>query len=335
MRYYDAFAESDFHSAFLTTYAFGAQAFEDIPFSRLRGSGCRNITVLADRQMVNQSFAEYGPPKFAGTSYHLVKADAPGAFHPKITLLIGAKKGRLLIGSANLTALGLGGNKELVANITYTDETPEHARHFAEALAYVRRNVPADDLWVSTAIQRALRAATWLRQALEAATPPEEMDGAKVALLLDRPGTTILDQIVRLVGDDPIERLIVVSPYWDTRLEGLARLRTALATPPIDLLIEAKTTGFPKSELQRFADIGLFDVDPLDSKRFVHAKLLIAQGREWDHVISGSMNCTLPALVGPSLPRGNAEAGVYKRVPPGTAAIAALGLDTYRAHRFS
>lgn len=330
MRYYDTFAESGFHSAFLTTYAFGAQAFEDIPFSRLRGSGCRNITVLADRQMVNQSFAEYGPPKFAGTSYHLVKADAPGAFHPKITLLIGAKKGRLLIGSANLTALGLGGNKELVANIAYTPETPDHARHFAEALAYIRRNVPADDLWVSTAIQRALRAAPWLRQALEAATPPDQMPGSEVALLLDRPGTTILDQIVRLVGDDPIERLIVVSPYWDTRLEGLARLRTALATPPTDLLIEAKTTGFPKSELQRFADIGLFDVDPSDSKRFVHAKLLIAQGREWDHVISGSMNCTLPALVGPSLPRGNAEAGVYKRVPPGTA-IAALGLDTYRA----
>lgn len=330
MRYYDTFAESGFHSAFLTTYAFGAQAFEDIPFSRLRGSGCRNITVLADRQMVNQSFAEYGPPKFAGTSYHLVKADAPGAFHPKITLLIGAKKGRLLIGSANLTALGLGGNKELVANIAYTPETPDHARHFAEALAYIRRNVPADDMWVSTAIQRALRAAPWLRQAIEAATPPDEMPGSEVALLLDRPGTTILDQIVRLVGDDPIERLIVVSPYWDTRLEGLARLRTALATPPTDLLIEAKTTGFPKSELHRFSDIGLFDVDPSESKRFVHAKLLIAQGRAWDHVISGSMNCTLPALVGPSLPRGNAEAGVYKRVPPGTA-IAALGLETYRA----
>lgn len=145
MKYYDAFAESGFHSAFLTTYAFSAQAFEDIPFSRLRGSGCRNITVLADRQMVNQSFAEYGPPKFAGTSYHLVKADAPGAFHPKITLLIGAKKGKLLIGSANLTALGLGGNKEVVASIAYTPETTNHARHFAEALAYIRRNVPADD----------------------------------------------------------------------------------------------------------------------------------------------------------------------------------------------
>jgi len=100
--------------------------------------------------------------------------------------------------------------------------------------------------------------------------------------------------------------------------------------PPTDLLIEARTTGFPTSELQRFADLGLFDVDPSDSKRFVHAKLFIAHGRSWDHVISGSMNCTLPALVGPSLSRGNAEAGVYKRVPTGTA-IAALGLDRYRA----
>ena len=77
------------------------------------------------------------------------------------------------------------------------------------------------------------------------------MSEPEVALLLDRPGTTILDQIVRLVGDDPIERLIVVSPFWDTELEGLARLRAALAMPSTDLLIEPIPTGFPKSELQR------------------------------------------------------------------------------------
>ena len=90
----------------MTTYAFGALAFEDIPFPKLRGAGCRNIIVLADRQMVNQAFSEFEPPRFAGSSYHIIKADAPGAFHPKITMLIGATKGRLMIGSANLTALG-------------------------------------------------------------------------------------------------------------------------------------------------------------------------------------------------------------------------------------
>ena len=175
MKYFDVFAESGFHSAFLTTYAFGAQAFEDVPFSRLRGSGCRNIVILADRQMVNQSFAELGPPKFAGSSYHLVKADAPGAFHPKITLLVGAKKGRLLIGSANLTALGLGGNRELVASLSYGEDATGNAHHFAAALNYIRSKVPSDDLWFATAMQRALRSSPWLREVMETPFPRKRL----------------------------------------------------------------------------------------------------------------------------------------------------------------
>jgi hypothetical protein len=328
MKYFDVFAESGFHSAFLTTYAFGAQAFEDVPFSRLRGSGCRNIVVLADRLMVNLGFAELGPPKFAGSSYHLVKADAPGAFHPKITLLVGAKKGRLLVGSANLTALGLGGNKELVAGLSYSEGVPGDARHFAAVLSYIRGKVPSDDLWFATAMQRALRSTPWLRDAMEGPLPIEEAE-PEIALLFDRADSTIIDQIAVNVGGDPIERLIVVSPYWDMKLEGLARLRAILGTPPTDLLIDAEATYFPKSELPRFSDVGIFRVDASDSKRFVHAKLIIAQGRSWDHVISGSINCTLPAFLGPTVARGNAEAGIYKRVAPGTA-LAALGLETYR-----
>jgi hypothetical protein len=74
----------------------------------------------------------------------------------------------------------------------------------------------------------------------------------EVALLLDRPGTIILDQIVRLVGNAPIERLIVVSPFCDTKLEGLARLRKASAMPLTDSLIEPEPTGLPKSELNRY-----------------------------------------------------------------------------------
>src|SRR3546814_4279118 len=105
MKYFDAFGEGGFHSAFMTTYAFGSLAFEDIPFPKLRGAGCRNIVVLADTGMVNQAFSDFGPPRFAGTSYHLIKAAAPGAFHPKITMLLGESKARLMVGSANLTAL--------------------------------------------------------------------------------------------------------------------------------------------------------------------------------------------------------------------------------------
>jgi hypothetical protein len=330
MKYFEAFGEGGFHSAFMTTYAFGSLAFEDIPFPKLRGAGCRNIAVLADRGMVNQAFAEFGPPRFAGTSYHLVKTDAPGAFHPKITMLIGETKGRLIVGSANLTALGLGGNKEQIASISYSEDAPENAKFFIGALAYLRRYVPHDDQWFPVSLQRAIRSTPWLRddefdQAFDASGT------ADINLLFDRPEINFLDQIIASIGDDPIERLVIVSPYWDVRLEGLARLRAALANPITDLLIESDANGFPSQALTGFRDTSLFDVSSHAESRFLHAKLIIACGERWDHVISGSMNCTFPAFMGPTL-HGNAEAGIYKRVERG-AALEALELADYQDAR--
>lgn len=327
MRYFESFGEGGFHSAFMTTYAFGTLAFEDIPFPKLRGAGCRNITVLADRGMVNQAFSEFGPPQFAGTSYHLVKVDAPGAFHPKITMLIGETKGRLIVGSANLTALGLGGNKEQIASISYSPDMPENAKFFISALAYLRRYVPNNDQWFPISLQRAMRSAPWMNDA--------GFDHAFVGtgtadlnLLFDRPEINFLDQIAASIGDDSIKRLIVVSPYWDVRLEGLARLRAALGNPATDILIESDANGFPSSVLAGIPDTTLFDVSSHAESRFLHAKLIIAQGESWDHVISGSMNCTFPALMGPIV-HGNAEAGIYTRVVCG-AALEALGLADYQ-----
>lgn len=78
-------------------------------------------------------------------------------------MLIGEKKGRLLIGSANLTALGLSGNKEQVASISYSDEAPETAALFASILGYLRRYVPEDDQWFRISLERVLGSANWLQ----------------------------------------------------------------------------------------------------------------------------------------------------------------------------
>ncbi|WP_416408564.1 hypothetical protein [Agrobacterium rosae] len=329
MRYYDAFGEGGFHSAFMTTYAFGTLAFEDIPFPKLRGAGCRNIVVLADRAMVNQTFADFGPPSFAGSSYHLIKVSAPRAFHPKITALIGESKGRLFVGSANLTALGLAGNKEQIASIEYSNDRPENARLFRNAIAYMQRFVPKDDQWFVTSLDRAKRSAGWLYD--DGTDSEDSWDGAlDLNLLFDRPEITILDQIRGSVGDDRIERLIVVSPYWDDRLEGLARLSAAFGDPPTDILIDPEN-GFPGSALPRLPSASLFNIGALAGGRFLHAKLIIACGTNWDHVISGSMNCTFPALMGPAA-KGNAEAAIYRRVAVGTA-LTLLKLDAYEGEK--
>src|SRR3546814_2608366 len=67
-----------------------------------------------------------------------------------------------------------------------------------------------------------------------------------------------------------------------------------------DILIEDDANGFPVSELPRLSDVALFDISPNAAGRFLHAKLIIAVGEAFDHVVSGSMNCTFPALIGRS-----------------------------------
>ncbi|OAP35838.1 hypothetical protein AU381_16790 [Sinorhizobium glycinis] len=325
MRYFDVFGESGFHSAFMTTYAFSAQAFEDVPFPKLRGAGCRNIAVLADRAMLNTSFRDYGAPRYAGALYHVAKISVDGAFHPKLTLFLGAEKGRLLIGSANLTALGLAGNKELVADIRFSADDGKYASLFGQAINYIRRYVPAEDPWLPEALGRAFRYSPWLGDAASTSTPVNQ----DLLLLADGPDRTILDQIEEATADDEIEQLVVMSPYWDAKLEGLARLRSIFGMPPTDLLIDKTTAQFPATELAGAIGIQLFDLKDESSARFVHAKLIVALGKKWDHVVAGSMNCSLPALLGPIVEWGNAELGIYKRVEKG-AALQALKLDGYR-----
>lgn len=324
MKYYDAFGEGGYHSAFFTTFAFSGQAFEDIPFPKLRGAGCRNITVLADASMVNLSFAEFGTPRFAGSLYHLIKIAAPGAFHPKIVLLVGENKGRLLVGSANLTALGLAGNRELVADLAYSPAAPAFAPVFRQALDYISTAAPSDDPWFAVSRDRALQLSPWLLQGGAQATERAIDD---LELIVDSPMNSVLEQIVAAIGGDEIERLVVVSPYWDTELEGLRLLREEFGSPPTDILIEKSRGQFPISSFSQTSGIGLFDIE--NGSRFNHAKLIVAIGREFDHVVSGSLNCTVPALLGSRVPKGNAEAGIYKRVPVG-AALPALGLADYR-----
>ncbi|GGD85515.1 hypothetical protein GCM10011515_01480 [Tsuneonella deserti] len=323
MKYYDAFGEPGYHSAFLTTFAFSAQAFEDIPFSKLRGAGCRNVTVLADQRMLNLSLEEFGTPRFAGSLYHLAKVEVPGAFHPKIALLIGERTGRLLVGSANLTALGLAGNRELVADLVYTSEEPSFAPLFRQAFNYIASYAPPGDPWFPVARERALQLTPWLESnGTETGAPSRE----DLSLLLDRPGGSILDQVVTAIGDDEIERLVVMSPYWDQKLEGLKRLREVLGMPATDVLIEKSRGEFPAHSFESGVGIELYDVEEEGRGRFNHAKLLVALGRDWDHVVSGSVNCTVPALLGSRISKGNAEAAIYKRVRPGTA-LHLLGLE--------
>ena len=136
MRYDQTFRSTGYHTALLTTFSFDPTVFENVLLVAMRSCGCRNIGVLADRDMVNRTLCELAPAPRAGTAYHLAKRSVAGAFHPKMVLQLGQNEGRLMVGSANLTGAGLVGNLETVSTIVVSEEDLSAAPLLAGALRY-------------------------------------------------------------------------------------------------------------------------------------------------------------------------------------------------------
>jgi hypothetical protein len=117
-----------------------------------------------------------------------------------------------------------------------------------------------------------------------------------------------------LVEERPVERLIVLSPYWDEDLSALRHLATVLQPQEIVILIDRDKGLFPGEALHDLPETKIFDLAAFGHGRFIHAKAIIAQTQGADHLLYGSVNCTVAALGTGNFPGINDEACLYRRL---------------------
>jgi hypothetical protein len=334
MKLYDAFLDTGFHTTIMTTFCVDFDAFESIVLSRLRGAECRNVMLVCDADMLGLALAEEdNPPKLAGTSYLVTKARSVGVFHPKLIVQIGKNRGRLIVASANATASGLAGNLELAAAIECdAKDSPERGLVLAGwqyALQFLDRRQKA----VEDKLRWARDRSDWLSEEPAADAYVELADGTRAGFLSSNAATGLGTRFADLVGrGQPIERLAILSPYWDDDLAAIESLQTMLRPKKTVLLIDAERRAFPADALPRNTKIQVSDLRgfssvhlPENLARFIHAKLFVATVGRVDHILGGSANCTIAAL-GTANRRGiNDEACLYRRLPTG-AIFDALGL---------
>ncbi|MGY2991225.1 hypothetical protein [Mesorhizobium sp. URHB0026] len=306
-----------FHSALATSFAVEFGAFEDVMLPQLMGSGATNILIVADDRMtalalmdgstlprqLGRDYALYGPPVRAGV------------FHPKIVLQLGRDGGRAFVSSANITGAGLGGNLEIATEIECSAE-PGPEQDFIRAVwHYVERITSETEGAARDALDWARERTPWI-----AGPVPEDVqvlgDDSLLAFLAIPDELGVLERFAGLVGGAPVERLIIVSPYWDKALDAIADIRAALNPGRITVLLDAQRHDFPR-DAEHAADLEIIDISEWEGSRFTHAKLLIAMTAGHDHVLSGSANCTPPALGRKGFAGTNAEACVYRRLPAG------------------
>lgn len=325
MRLYERFADKSYHTSIATTFGIDFDAYENIVLPRLRGAGCRNNILIPDVRMLTHALAGASVlPRHAGRLYTVNGASARGAFHPKLFLQFGRKGARLILGSANLTASGLAGNLELVGMIACGHEDSSEQRLIAQAWTYASRFIDTDLQALSGQHDWMMRRTPWLRQAIAEPGPVQLADGTMAALLTTGESGGIGSRFANLIYE-PISRLIVISPYWDMSLQALSYLIERLSPAQTALLIDPGAAAFPKDALNKLPDLQLFHRGTFGKDRFIHAKIIIAQGQNADHVLIGSANCTVAALGTNSYAGENEEVCFYRRFPPG-GILDALGL---------
>jgi hypothetical protein len=305
-------------NAIILTHNIDFIFLQTVVLAAFRKCGHPTITVFADAQCAAESFAHQAPMLDGlGVRYRVVPvAMAPGfRFHPKAVLLSGEEEATLFVGSGNLTFGGWRENAEVWMRF---DATVDGAAVFGEFHHYSQKileRVPLADA-IKEELAEAFDTVTrrWLSEERPSTSPT----------LLGRAasGVSLLESFQGVKGAEPIDELVVCSPYFDAEGAALHALikqtaasrATVLCQPSGSTLTrKAFDAGGGTTNLQQVS-FKHVSVDGAERAAFIHAKFygLLRDGEAL--VIAGSANCSRAALVA-SGSAGNAELMALRRMP--------------------
>ena len=241
---------NDFHSAILTTYAFDFHHFEYQVLRSLRQKFITNVAVFVDYRMLNEVIGlTTGKLKHLSQSYSVNGIMSKGAFHPKINFLIGDNKLLMFLGSGNITPGGHGKNHELFTGFYADSKESSQLPVLLEAWTYLQalvRDIPGyNQERISKTIST--NADLLKTDQIRKHSFYKLDDNIEVALLYND-SSSIFNQIVSLVPKEEIEKITIVSPYFDEKGDTLISLQKHFNTSVMDVFLSTRF-GLPPSKI--------------------------------------------------------------------------------------
>ena len=294
-----------FHTAILTTFSFDFYFFEMVLLRRFRSMGIRNVLVMADAAMLHEATCfSSGFGASRTKTYNLIPIPTKGAFHPKMTLLLGEKSGWLAIGSGNLTESGFGKNDE-VWGAFYFSETKQttHVNLFAGAWDFIKllegRHLQG---FARKQIADAEHFAPWLGGLPKYKTgewSPMD-DNHKIMLVHSGHAASIWEQLTQHLPVAAIERVTIVSPFFDVEGSLLQKFAKQFPTTSVRVVVEPGWRALPiqldksiQEQIQFYDWKKLNDTPPDASNRWLHAKLYVFETKaQGSFCLFGSSNAS-------------------------------------------
>ncbi len=291
-----------FEIALLTTYNFEIPFFEQYILPLLTKNSIKTINLFVDSEQLNQALSR-NSSFHLGRKYFVTPIRINGAFHPKVILLIGEKKAKLIISSANIKLSGYMHNNEVFNSFDYSEDKVQYAGLIRSAISFFKDLISISAVKDTAVVQR-----------LNDYSITSEGDDS-VSLLFNTQ-TPIIQQLFTGI-EETIERINIAVPFYDRSLDGLREIIKRSGCENVHLYIQNKTNTFPReyNQSSHIVSEELFHIfktvkSKANTKSFFHGKVIELVSTQHSYIFYGSANCTSNALLRTYRQNGNIECGV-------------------------
>ncbi len=298
--------------AFVSTYDFDPKFFESRVLSTRGFGNATAILVFMDSRRYAELLNQGIEADLFNRRYLVVPTrHAAGVFHSKLYLVLGKSSAVGLVGSSNCTSAGIAYNLELAS--TFSTRVDNDGTSHAASAVLVRKvyeafrmfseqNVAVGGFVEKQIFEKAEQAYPWLRKdAFDSKTP------RNVAFLNSLDGS-ILAQVRERLDGRVVDRISILSPFYDRDLRIVARLAREWPGAQIEIVGQPKYSRLPTSSLEGLFSSGVSGrllAATTPPGRRLHAKALAFRTDAGTFWLMGSANATEYGLDG-----GNTETGL-------------------------
>ncbi len=306
----DCFNKAAAQSVLIATYEFNPEFFER-RLLVLRGfETASRIVVFMDASCYTELLRGglAAAPGFNQRYLVIPVRWRPGVFHPKLYLLLGKKDSTFMVASANCTSPGIAYNLELCNVVRLTGQAdqddPEQAatvRHVIQTgYELFRSFTQYADLLAEPLEEEVFQPIEiefpWLDRRIRHIGSPSEVE------LLHTLHNGLWPQICQRLGRQEIQRITILSPFYDRDPSLFARLRHHWPTANVSVYAQPEYANLPATTVHAWArenglKVAFHALQPKPG-RSVHAKALAFETAAETCWLVGSANFTSAALDG-------------------------------------
>lgn len=291
--------------ALLTTFNFEISYFERAVLNALYDKNIKNIELFVDADELEKAVSE-SIDNNLNKKYIANPIRINSAFHPKVVLLLGEEKAKLVVASANIKTSGYTLNNEVYNVFEYNKDNQDNLNLINDAIIFFER-LNTMSYYQDEKIFNKINDLIYRHRR-------SDNNDIKLIQNLDKP---VLEQLKDIITDNVVSIDIAV-PYYDNELFGYKNLSETFNCNDINLYLQNGLSTFPveynnTNEIVNDERINTYlKLKNNGKKNFYHGKVFRINTNCKSYILYGSSNCTMSALSKTYHNGGNIECNILE-----------------------